>query len=113
MARDPAGSITGSAQAAGCGEGAGEPGRGAVGEPVAVGGPLEPAAAARVLASGPRRAVSVITRCTSSGWTWPTARPDSSRVAVSAITAPTPRPSGASSGHCPATTAAARARSAA
>ena len=53
------------------------------------------------------------TRCTSTGVTSPAARPDSSRSAVSAATAPTPRPCGSSPGHCPASTARERACNAA
>ncbi len=61
----------------------------------------------------PSRARSVITRCTSTGCTCPTARPDSTASAVSAATAPTPRPACGSSSWCPATTERARASSAA
>ncbi len=53
------------------------------------------------------------TRCTSTGWACPTWRPDNTCSAVSAATAPTPRPAGPSSAHWPLTTARARACTAA
>ena len=61
----------------------------------------------------PSRARSVITRCTSTGCTSPTGPPGQQPQRGVRGDRPTPAPCGASSGHCPATTARERACSAA